>query len=112
MKEDFSVAGNLDLTKEERSLLEDQNVKVGMGFCRQCRVCVGSCPKGADIPALMRTHMYAARYSNLRHARATLNEIDAGSGLDACRLCTSCQAACAHAVDIAENIDELKSLYV
>lgn len=112
MKEDFSVADNLAYTKEEKSLLEDQNVKVGMGFCRQCRVCVGSCPKGADIPTLMRTHMYAARYSNLRHARATLNEIEAGSGLDACRLCASCQAACAHAVDIAENIDELKSLYV
>ena len=112
MKEDFSVAANLAYTKEEKSLLEDQNVKVGMGFCRQCTACVGSCPNGADIPALMRTHMYAARYSNLRHARATLDEIAAGSGLDACRLCASCSAACAHSVDIAENIDELRTLYM
>ncbi|MCK4236782.1 MAG: 4Fe-4S dicluster domain-containing protein, partial [Candidatus Krumholzibacteria bacterium] len=61
---DFSVASNLEYTSEEKKLLSDQRVKLGMGFCRQCRVCMSTCPRGVEIPSLMRTHMYAVQYSN------------------------------------------------
>ena len=111
MKQDFSVAYGLDYTPEELKLMESQEIKVGMGFCRQCDVCRSSCPQGADIASLMRTHMYAARYTNFSHARATLRDIPRGAGLDACGSCTSCSARCAHSVDIAANIEELKQIY-
>ena len=64
MNVDFSVASNLEYTSEEKKLLSDQRVKLGMGFCRQCRVCMSTCPRGVEIPSLMRTHMYAVQYSN------------------------------------------------
>jgi predicted aldo/keto reductase-like oxidoreductase len=111
MKQDFSVAYGLKYTPEELKLMEDKNIKAAMGFCRQCNVCRGTCPNGADVATLMRTHMYAARYTNFEHARATLRDIPMGVGLDACNSCTSCSARCAHSVDIAGNIEELKLIY-
>jgi len=112
MEEDFSVASDLAYTSEEENFLADNNVKVSMGFCRQCRTCVATCPLKVDIPNLMRTHMYAARYSNFYEARATLDEIPRGKDLRACRSCTVCTARCAHAIDIAQRIGELKLLYM
>jgi succinate dehydrogenase/fumarate reductase-like Fe-S protein len=59
----------------------------------------------------MRTHMYAAQYSNFRMARATLDEILQERSIQACRLCDTCTAKCANAVDIAYRIGELKLMY-
>lgn len=111
MNEDFSVASNLEFTPEEQKLLSDNNVKLGMGFCRQCRTCLASCPNGVEVPTLMRVHMYSAQYANFHHARATLNELPSDAGLLRCRDCATCEAKCANTVDIARRIDELKTMY-
>ncbi len=111
MQDDFSVAYDLDYTPEEKKFLEDRDVKLSMGYCRQCDRCLASCPKGADIPSLMRTHMYAASYTNFHQARDTLIEIPKGKGLDACASCETCGAKCANDVDIADRINELKIIY-
>lgn len=111
MREDFSVAGNLEYTPEEKEFLSDNSIKLSMGFCRQCRQCLLTCPKGADVPTLMRTHMYAAQYANFHHARAVLDEIPKLRGIQACVSCARCTAECAHTVDIHRRIDELKAMY-
>jgi predicted aldo/keto reductase-like oxidoreductase len=111
MRQDFSVVYGLEYTKEELKLLKDTNIKIGMGFCRQCDVCRSTCRRNVDIASLMRTHMYAARYANFYEARATLESIGKGVGLDACGSCGVCSAQCAHSVDIARNIEELKQIY-
>lgn len=112
IQEDFSVASGLEYTEEEQKLLADNEVKVGMGFCRQCQVCIDSCPRNVEIPTLMRTHMYAAQYSNFHHARATLEEVPKEYGLAACGSCDRCVAKCAHSVDIHGRIEELKLMYL
>ena len=111
MNEDFSVASDLDYTPDEKKFLSDNDIKLSMGFCRQCEQCLVSCPNNVDIPTLMRTHMYAAQYANFHHARMTLDEIPKQAGLLACQSCNSCLAQCAHSVDIARRIDELKLMY-
>lgn len=112
LEEDFSVAYNLEYTTEEKKFLQDRNVKLGMtSVCQQCRACVPSCPKEVDIPTLIRTHMYATCYRNFHQARATLDEIPDGKGLDICVSCLRCTANCANRVDIAGRIDELKTIY-
>ncbi len=111
LEEDVSVAYDLELTDDEKNLLSDNNVTYGLGFCKQCRTCLASCPDDVDIPKLMRTHMYAAQYGNLMQARATLDEIPKRYGLDNCLSCDTCAAHCANTVDIDRRIRELKSMY-
>ena len=112
MEEDFSVAYSLDYTEKEKNFLEDRGVKLAMAsVCRFCARCVPSCPKNADIPNLMRTHMYAACYNNFHQAKETLAGISKNRGIDACRTCESCRALCANRVAIGERIDELKAIY-
>ncbi len=85
-----------------------ETLKTGMGFCRQCHICSSTCPRGAEIATLMRTHMYAARYSDFHMARTT---IDQTGGISGCVECGACRATCAHGVDIARNIEDLKLIY-
>jgi predicted aldo/keto reductase-like oxidoreductase len=112
MKEDFSVASNLELTPEEESFLADKNIKVAMGFCQQCDGCLETCPCGVEIPTLMRTHMYAAQYANFHQARATLDGIHSRFGLRACEDCVECTARCVNSVNVSRSINELKAMYV
>lgn len=111
MREDFSVAHDLEYTAEEKKLLSDNSIKLSLGFCRQCQSCLATCPHGADVPTLMRTHMYAARYGNFHHARAVLNDIPRGQGLTACSSCIECTARCVNSVNIPSRISELKVIY-
>ncbi len=72
LEEDLSVAYNLDYTAEEKKFLEDRNVKLALGgVCAQCYACTADCPRGVDIPLLMRAHMYAACYANFHESRTT-----------------------------------------
>ncbi len=112
MTEDFSVAFGLEYTEQEKKFLEEKNLRAEMQFCQQCGLCVKTCSRGADIPALMRTHMYAARYGNFFHARSTLDEIAENANLQLCRSCRDCSARCVNDVDIAANIGDLRAMYL
>ena len=110
MAEDFSVARGLELTEEERAFLESKDIRQALGFCQQCYQCVSTCPQRADVPTLMRSHMYAVQYGNLYAARAALEEIPEEEGLAACSACARCEARCTRGIDIASCVHELKSM--
>jgi predicted aldo/keto reductase-like oxidoreductase len=111
MELDWGVASSLAYTEKESSFLGDNAVKLGMGFCRQCRKCLATCPHGVDVPTMMRTHMYAAQYGNFHLARQALEEVPASQTVRNCISCGSCSATCANSVDIARRIEELKLIY-
>lgn len=111
MEEDFSVAYNLEYTSEEKKFFKERGIKLSMAYCQQCYNCVSSCPKQVDIPTLMRVHMYASCYSNFYHARDTLDSIPENNSLKACVSCDKCSAKCVNYVDIAQRVDELKTMY-
>jgi uncharacterized protein len=110
LEQDFAVASNLSYTAEEKAFLADKAFVAEAQFCQQCGQCRQDCPKRADIPGLMRSHMYAVQYRNAAMARDTLAGISAGQGLEACGNCDLCQAACRHHVQISQKIGELKEL--
>ncbi|MFC1849866.1 aldo/keto reductase [candidate division CSSED10-310 bacterium] len=113
MRENFSVAADLEYTAEEKKFLSDNEIKLSMSFCQQCRKCIASCPHRVEIPTLMRVYMYAAQYSNFHQARATISEIPREQGLNLCSSCSlsSCQAQCHHYVDIPHRLDTLRQIY-
>lgn len=111
MNEDFSVSFDLEYTPEEKKFLSDNKVKLSIGFCRQCKKCLASCPNDVDIPTLMRTHMYAAQYSNFYLARETLNEIEKQRSIRVCTSCDECTAQCINTINIGRRISELILMY-
>jgi len=111
LAQSFSVASGLAYTTEEKAWLADKNVMAALDFCKQCGTCLPTCPKGVDIPTLMRTHMYAANYANFEHARATFDAIPAHVSLGNCVGCAHCTARCANNVRIAERVADLKMMY-
>ena len=109
---DWPVSFNLDYTPAEAKFLADPGVQLAMGHaCRQCGGCAGTCPAGADVPALVRAHMYAADYGNFSEMRRTLDDIQGGRGLPACADCTECLAVCVRGVKIARRLEELKTIF-
>ncbi len=108
---DMPVAYNLEYTEEEKKFLEDRLVKQQMAaVCRACGRCRPTCPKGVDIPSVLRAHMYAASYGNFYQARETLDGLEATRSIKACADCEQCTARCVRAVNIARRLDELKTL--
>jgi len=110
LEQDFSVAANLAYTEEEKTFLADESFTAQAQFCQQCGECREACPKRVEVPALMRSHMYALQYGNTDMARTTLAGIPAGKGLEACRSCEACSVACRNSVQVARKIGELKAL--
>jgi predicted aldo/keto reductase-like oxidoreductase len=107
LEQNFTVASNLEYTAAEKEFLADPAFVADAQFCQQCGQCRADCPRGVDIPNLMRSHMYATQYSNRELARSTLAMVETGQGLDVCGSCGGCKAACRHSVNIAAKIGEL-----
>jgi predicted aldo/keto reductase-like oxidoreductase len=73
---------------------------------------LGTCPRGVDVPALLRAHMYAADYNNFLQARLALAEIKPEAGLKNCSACRQgCKAECVRGVHIARRLQELKTIF-
>jgi aryl-alcohol dehydrogenase-like predicted oxidoreductase len=107
LDQNFSVASDLEYTNAEKEFLGDKTFLARAQFCQQCGRCLGDCPRGVDIPALMRSHMYAVQYSNRELAGVTLGDLEPGRGLDACRSCGTCPATCRNYVNIGAKISHL-----
>jgi predicted aldo/keto reductase-like oxidoreductase len=113
MQTDLEVGCDLNYTPEERTFLEDHNVKLALNsVCRFCGGCKGTCPHGVDIPSLMRTHMYALSYGNLHMTKNTMKNIEKGCGLETCSECNECVAQCRNNVQIASRLGELKEVMI
>jgi len=111
MNEDLPVAYDLEYTPDEKRFLEDRDVRLSLGYCRQCRDCVDRCPHGVDVPTLMRAHLYAFCYPNPHESTDALRSIPPGKGLDTCKRCGSCSVSCSRDVNIRRRIEELIPVY-
>ena len=109
IEQNFTVAYDLEYSDAERRFLADKSFVIQAEFCQQCGECRSSCPQRADIPTLMRSHMYGLQYRDAELANYTLASIAAGKGLEACANCESCQASCSKTVNIARKIAQLKA---
>jgi predicted aldo/keto reductase-like oxidoreductase len=112
IKEDMPVAYDMTFTREEEEFFRSKDVQLAIrSVCRHCGKCIATCPQNADIPSLMRTHMYSVSYGNPLLARQTLSQIEPGKGLAACSGCNICTSQCQFRVPIADRITELLEIY-
>lgn len=112
LQEDAACASDLTYTPAEKKFLEDRRVKLAIASaCRQCGSCVATCPRGSDIPSLMRAHMYAFSYGNPIQASQTLESPAVLESFEMCGRCDSCRATCSGRVPIGRRIDQLKQVF-
>jgi len=102
MYEDLSIMEDLALTpEEERDLSLGEELGLPGLYCQQCGTCLRQCPADLDIPALMRSHMYAFGYQQPRVARQTLRTA-AVAGVP-CASCDQCSVHCPLGLDVKTN---------
>jgi NAD-dependent dihydropyrimidine dehydrogenase PreA subunit len=107
---DVSVIAQLELSAEERSELDVASLVPAPMFCQNCRSCLPTCPRGAEVSGLMRSAMYAEGYGNLDAARLALEEMPVGRGLSLCEACRQCVASCRRGIDIGDRVQVLRRL--
>ena len=103
MNLDLTVMRDLTLTEKEKLDLKqgDKISSTGL-YCAQCRKCVSQCPHHLEIPAIMRSYMYAYGYKNLAQARDTL--VSTGIHGLPCQDCHSCSVNCTMGFDIQKKM--------
>ena len=111
LEQNWNVVSSLEFSEQEQAFLDDHRTRTELGFCLQCEECAPTCARNADIPTLMRAHMYATAYTNFEQAREALVDIEYGRGMENCTSCAECTARCANTVDIASRIAELQTIY-
>jgi predicted aldo/keto reductase-like oxidoreductase len=67
--------------------------------CRVCGGCAGQCPKGADVPAIVRALMYQEGYGEPALGRETL-----ATASFPCACCGSCTVTCRSGLRIPERV--------
>jgi hypothetical protein len=109
LRKNVAMINDLRLTADELKDLElaVSGTEPGL-YCHQCRRCVPQCPYNLEIPAAMRSYMYAYGYRNTRLAKANLD--DAGFDGSFCKSCPSCSVRCTAGFDIREKILDISRL--
>jgi len=87
--------------------LSSLNAQPGL-YCNQCHQCISQCPKGLDIPSLMRSYMYAYGYRDLLHAHDTL--LSSRLPESVCADCTTCQVHCPAGFNVRARITDIARL--
>jgi uncharacterized protein len=109
LQKNIAMINNLRMSDQELKYLNLAGQKTEPGlYCRQCRTCVPQCPHNLEIPAIMRSYMYAYGYRNLKHARHTLYE--AGLSGETCAKCEVCNVNCTAGFNIKERIMDISRL--
>ena len=103
----FDVMKNYTLTAAEAEAARRASSARNPLYCQNCRSCVESCPKGVEIPSLMRAYMYAEGYGNLLQAEITAGVLPEDKGLKACTECPSCSASCRYGINISNRLSSL-----
>ncbi|MDH4198257.1 MAG: 4Fe-4S dicluster domain-containing protein, partial [Candidatus Aminicenantes bacterium] len=102
LEDDLAVARDPALRPdEERDLRLGEQAGLPGLYCQQCAACVPQCPVRAEVPLLMRAHMYAAGHGRPAYARHVLR----GWAADdvPCTRCGACAVRCALGFDVRER---------
>lgn len=103
MNNNLAVIRDLKMTDEERKYLGISGIKRDSGlWCHQCRECIEQCRSKIEIPAAMRSYMYAYGYHNTELAQNTLREADISG--NPCATCEGCEVNCTAGFDIREKM--------
>lgn len=98
LEENLAAAG-AQFGARDALALELYTAAIGSRHCRVCGGCAGQCPRGADVPAIMRGLMYHEGYGEPGLAAETL-----ASAARACASCPACTVTCRSGLSVPERV--------
>ncbi len=107
LKEDIAVMG-MPFKSADARILQRYSEAVQPYYCQLCGKCEKSCPAGVEISTINRSLMYAEGYRNLELARATYQELPAGTSALSCLDCAVCVARCSNGLDISAKMERAR----
>jgi uncharacterized protein len=81
-------------------------------ICTLCGGCTGACPYGVPYGDLLRAVMYHDGYQNDRLAKEALIKRASLEDSRRCSECSSCSVACRRGLDIRDQVERARSLFV
>jgi predicted aldo/keto reductase-like oxidoreductase len=109
LQKNLSMIENLKMTDQEQKDLDIAGLKSEIGlYCQQCRQCLPQCPDNLDIPAMMRSYMYAYGYKNMEQAWYTMSNVELKD--KPCENCVTCSVNCREGFDIKQRITDIVRL--
>jgi predicted aldo/keto reductase-like oxidoreductase len=109
LKKNIAMLKNIKLSEQELKELALASVDSETGlYCQQCGSCIPQCPYNLDIPAIMRSYMYAYGYKNTRQAFHTLE--NTGISERPCQNCNTCKVNCISHFDVKQKITDIARL--
>jgi hypothetical protein len=106
--ERYARASGATLAYHERRELERMVAATSDSVCRiGCGDCLSHCPKGVQIPTVLRADMYYTEYADLPKARGEYGELtEIGASAASCATCTeeTCLGACPYGVAIRDHL--------
>lgn len=107
LSKNLTMIKNLKMTDQEFKDLNLAQISEPGLYCHQCKQCLPGCPHNLDIPALMRSYMYAYGYKNIKQAWYTLANVDYSKQ---CENCQTCVVNCRAGFDIKGKITDITRL--
>jgi uncharacterized protein len=108
LQKNLAMIKDLKMTDQE---LKDLKLATGPSetglYCHQCKECLPQCPGNVDIPAIMRSYMYAYGYKDLRHAWYTMSD---AAYSDQCQECGTCKVECRAGFDVKKKVLDISRL--
>jgi len=98
LKENLAAAA-VSFGARDALALELYAAAIESRHCRACGGCAGSCPAGADVPAIVRALMYLEGYGQPALAREALS-----AAAFPCASCAACTVSCRSGVRLPERI--------
>lgn len=109
LTKNLAMIKNIKLSEQElKELSLSGSKKPNSLYCQQCRTCIPQCFNNLEIPAIMRSYMYAYGYRNMEHAQHTL--LAAGISGNPCSGCDICSVKCREGFDVRERIEDISRL--
>lgn len=109
MQKNLEMIKNLKISEQELKELDlvSSGKEPGL-YCQQCKKCIPQCSNNLDIPAMMRSYMYAYGYKNPAQAWFTLADADYKD--NPCKKCSVCNVTCAIGFDVRGKILDITRL--
>jgi aryl-alcohol dehydrogenase-like predicted oxidoreductase len=93
VEEDLGARGKR-LSMADRLALRRYALEIGDRHCSLCGACGGFCPRGVEVPSVLRSLAYLEGYREEELARSAYRSLPPGRNAKACGDCARCLVAC------------------